>query len=154
MERRERSLEAAMPAFKPDTPGAPCWADLLTSDPDRSRTFYGDLFGWTVEDPGEEYGGYVNFRLGDAYVGGCMRNDGTSGSPDVWTTYLTSADAQRTTDAAASHGGQVLLPPMPVMALGTMALVADPGGAAVGVWQAGQHQGFGVVAEVGAPAWF
>ena len=41
--------------------GAPCWVDLYTSDPDRSIAFYGDLFGWTAESAGEEYGGYINF---------------------------------------------------------------------------------------------
>ena len=41
--------------------GAPCWVDLLTSDPERSQAFYGRLFGWTVEDPGADYGGYMNF---------------------------------------------------------------------------------------------
>lgn len=33
----------------------------MTSDPDRSRAFYGELFGWTSEVAGEEYGGYFNF---------------------------------------------------------------------------------------------
>ena len=41
--------------------GAPCWVDLFTSDPDKGRAFYEELFGWTSEDAGEEYGGYVNF---------------------------------------------------------------------------------------------
>jgi predicted enzyme related to lactoylglutathione lyase len=43
---------------------------------------------------------------------------------------------------------------MDVMALGTMAVVTDPGGAAIGVWQPGLHKGFGVVGEPGAPSWF
>jgi predicted enzyme related to lactoylglutathione lyase len=47
-----------------------------------------------------------------------------------------------------------MLPAMPVGDLGTMGMVADPGGAAIGVWQPGQHKGFGVVAEAGAPGWF
>jgi predicted enzyme related to lactoylglutathione lyase len=38
--------------------------------------------------------------------------------------------------------------------LGTMAVVADPGGAGIGVWQPGLHQGFGVFGEPGAPSWF
>jgi predicted enzyme related to lactoylglutathione lyase len=38
--------------------------------------------------------------------------------------------------------------------LGTMALVSDPGGASVGLWQPGTHKGFGIVGEAGAPSWF
>jgi hypothetical protein len=38
--------------------------------------------------------------------------------------------------------------------VGTMAMVADPSGAAVGLWQPGEHKGFTVMAEPGAPGWF
>ena len=43
--------------------GAPCWIDLMSSDTDKSRAFYGELFGWTADEPNEEFGGYINFRL-------------------------------------------------------------------------------------------
>ncbi len=134
--------------------GAPCWVDLLTSDPDKGRAFYGELFGWTAHEAGEEYGGYINFLKDGLPVAGCMRNDGQSGSPDVWSVYLATDDAKATVDAAADHGGQVLVPAMDVMELGTMAVVADVGGAAIGVWQPGVHKGFGVLGEPGTPTWF
>ena len=134
--------------------GAPCWVDLLTSDPDTSRAFYGELFGWKVEDPGEEYGGYVNFLKDGIQVAGCMRHDRESGSPDVWSVYLATDDARKTAEAAVANGGQVLDAPMDVMELGTMAILADVGQAVVGVWQPGLHQGFGVLGEPGTPAWF
>ena len=35
-----------------------------------------------------------------------------------------------------------------------MAVLTDPGGAAIGMWQPGLHKGFGVVGEPGAPSWF
>ena len=43
---------------------------------------------------------------------------------------------------------------MDVMDLGTMAVVTDAVGAAIGMWQPGLHQGFGVLAEPGTPTWF
>ncbi|MDQ2791275.1 MAG: hypothetical protein DLM60_06750 [Pseudonocardiales bacterium] len=43
---------------------------------------------------------------------------------------------------------------MDVGDLGTMAVVSDPGGAGIGVWQAGLHQGFGLLGEPGTPSWF
>jgi predicted enzyme related to lactoylglutathione lyase len=134
--------------------GAPCWIDVFTSDPDKSRAFYEQLFGWTSEDAGEEYGGYLNFQKDGILVAGCMRNDGQSGTPDVWSVYLATDDAKATVDAAAANGGQVLLPAMDVGELGTMAMVADPGGAAIGIWQPGLHRGFGILGEPGSPAWF
>ena len=134
--------------------GGPCWIDLSTSDPDKSKAFYGELFGWTAEDAGEEYGGYINFSKDGLPVAGAMRNDGQSGMPDTWSVYLATENAQATVDAAASNGGQVVVPAMPVMELGTMAVVTDPGQAAIGIWQPGLHKGFGILAEPGAPSWF
>jgi predicted enzyme related to lactoylglutathione lyase len=137
-----------------NAPGAPCWVDLSTSDPDRSRAFYEELFGWTAKEAGEEYGGYVNFLKDGEMVAGAMRNDGSAGTPDRWSIYLATDDAKATVEAAASQGGQVLLPAMEVMQLGSMAVVADVGGAAIGIWQPGLHTGFGILAVPGAPAWF
>jgi uncharacterized protein len=134
--------------------GAPCWVDLFTSDPDITCAFYAEVFGWTWESAGDEYGGYINFSKDGVPVAGAMRNDGESGAPDLWSIYLASADAQATVDAAAANGGQVELPPMPVMELGTMAFVIDPGQGRIGVWQPGLHKGFGIVGEPGAPSWF
>jgi predicted enzyme related to lactoylglutathione lyase len=134
--------------------GAPCWIDLFTSDPDRSRAFYGELFGWESEDAGAEYGGYINFSKDNQRVAGGMRNDGTSGSPDVWSVYLATDDAKATVAAAVAHGGQVVVPAMEVGELGTMAVVSDPGQASIGIWQPGLHTGFGVISEPGTAAWF
>jgi predicted enzyme related to lactoylglutathione lyase len=142
-------------AKRGDSPsGTPCWVELLTSDPERSKEFYGRLFGWTVEDPGADYGGYKNFLLHDARVAGCMKNDGDAGVADLWSVYLAVGDADATVARAAAAGGEVVVAPMDVMALGQMAVVVDVGGAVIGVWQPGEHRGFGYVGEPGAPVWF
>jgi uncharacterized protein len=134
--------------------GAPCWVDLSTSDPDKSRAFYGELFGWNPVDPGPEYGGYINFHKAGVPIAGCMRNDGQSGMPDGWMVYLATDNAKDTTESVTAHGGQVIFPAMEVMALGSMAIVTDVGQAAIGVWQPGEHKGFGLLGEPGTPSWF
>jgi len=133
--------------------GAPCWIDLFTSDPEGATAFYGGLFGWTAEPADPRFGGYFVHSLGGRVVAGCMRNDG-SGGPDTWSVYLTTDDAERTAADAATHGGEVIVPPMVVEENGTMAVLADPTGAQVGVWQPAAVRGFEVLAEPGAPAWF
>lgn len=143
-----------MPTRDTAPKGAPCWIELSTSDPDAATAFYCELFGWTAELTGPEYGGYVNLSKGGVRVAGCMPNDGRQNRNDTWTIYLAAKDATATCAAARGAGGQVHLEAMPVMELGTMALVADPSGAAIGVWQPGTHQGFGLLDEVGSPAWF
>jgi predicted enzyme related to lactoylglutathione lyase len=125
----------------------------MTPDAHRTRAFYSELFDWEIDDPGPDYGGYANFTKDGVKVAGSMGSQ--PGEPSsFWTVYLTTDDAAKTVDAARAQGGTVYLEPQPVMALGTMAMVADPGGAAIGIWQPGEHQGFGLLAEPGAPGWF
>jgi len=144
----------AMPTRQTAPVGAPCWIDLMTSDTERSRAFYGQLFGWTAEEPAEEFGGYFNFRKDGVRVAGCMASQPGAGMTDAWSVYLATDDARRTVDAAAANGGQVVVQAMDVADLGTMAVVTDSGGAGIGVWQPGHHQGFGVFGEPGTPSWF
>lgn len=133
--------------------GAPCWIDLATSDTEGARDFYSALFGWTFQVGDEQYGGYINCFRGEAQVAGIMPNTPDSGFLDGWTTYFASADAQATADLADDSGGQALLAPMEVPQMGTMAMLVDPGGASVGVWQAAQHTGFQLFGETGTPVW-
>jgi uncharacterized protein len=140
-------------ADNPAPLGAPCWIDLNTSDLDRAVQFYGGLFGWTAEDAGEDYGHYHNFSRDGALVAGLMRKQPGAGYPDFWLTYLSSSDAKATATAASDAGGQAVLEPMAVMDLGAMAVLADPTGGAVGVWQPGRHRGYEVHSQAGAPVW-
>jgi predicted enzyme related to lactoylglutathione lyase len=133
--------------------GGPVWVDLMTSDTAGARDFYGRLLGWEAEDPNPDFGGYFNFTKDGARVAGCM-GAMEEGLPDVWSVYLSTDDIARTVADARTHGGQVFVEPMPVGDLGTMAVLLDAAGATIGVWQPGQHAGFGLVAEPGAPSWF
>jgi len=134
--------------------GAPCWIDLYSSDVDKAKEFYGRVFGWKAEPPEEGFGGYFVFSKDGKVVAGCMANSGEEGYPDAWTIYLTTDDVERTAKDAAANGGQVHLEPMDVATNGKMAMVGDPGSAAVGVWQPGTQKGFEVRNEVGTAAWF
>ena len=135
-----------------DFPGRPIWIELYTADPDAAQAFYAGLFGWTLQESGPEFGNYTLFLRDGAPVAGLMRN--TEEAPSAWSVYLETNSAEDTVAMAAANGGQVLLDAMPVGDLGRMAVVTDPGGAAVGVWQPGEHKGFAARGEVNAPGWF
>jgi uncharacterized protein len=131
--------------------GAPCWMDLSTSDRGRATAFYSALFGWDAYDTGADYGHYTLFGKGDAGIAGMMQ--GQEGMPDAWTVYFAVADAEKTLAAAKSAGGEILSDAMVVGDRGTLGVLADPSGAAVGVWQPDQLNGFQLYGEVGAPCW-
>ncbi len=142
-----------MPTRDTAPTGAPCWVDLMTSDPARARDFYTALFGWTAEEPNDEFGGYFNFRKDDVRIAGCMQAM-PDGAKDVWSVHLATDDAEKTVEVAQAHGGSVLVPPMAVGDLGVMSAVVDPSGAAVGAWQPGTHPGFRSYGEPGTPSWW
>jgi len=133
--------------------GAPTWIDLATSDLDRAVAFYGAVFGWAFSSPGAEYGGYVNAAKDGHLVAGLMPTDPDFGVPDGWSTYLHTADVTQTVSKAAAAGATVCMDAMEIPAKGWMAVLADPSGAPIGLWQPTGHAGFGVVGEAGAPVW-
>jgi predicted enzyme related to lactoylglutathione lyase len=142
-----------MPATRELPAGAPVWFDLSTSDADKSAQFYTALFGWDVRDPGPDYGGYKNFLTHGAQIAGMMSNPGQE-FPDGWMIYLKSDDAEGTVEAVRAAGGSVMFEAMDVVDLGRMAVVVDPAGAAVGIWQASTMEGFEVENEPNAPVWW
>ncbi len=132
--------------------GAPCWVDLMSSDVEKTKAFYGELFGWTAEEPNEEFGGYTSFQKGGDRVAGLMAAP-DEGPADVWSVYLSVDDAEKTIEVAKSNGAPVYVDAMAVGDLGTMGVLADAGGAMIGLWQPGTHRG-GLVATTGAPCHF
>ncbi|MFC9836144.1 VOC family protein [Rhodococcus sp. NPDC127530] len=139
---------------RPSLTGAPCWIDLTSSDPRQVIPFYTGLFGWrsdTNDDP--QYGGYSIFSMNGKPIAGLGPQQQGNPYGNVWTTYIASEDAEATAAKAAEAGGQVMMPAMVVGDQGTMAILGDPAGAVIGVWQADGHDGFGLVDEPGAPVW-
>jgi predicted enzyme related to lactoylglutathione lyase len=143
-----------MPTRDTAPTGAPCWVDLMTSDVERARAFYGELFGWTSDEPNAEFGGYFNFSLDGVLVAGGMPAMPEAGPPNIWSIYLAADDARKVVEVATANGAQVIAPAMDVSDMGTMAVMIDPTGAVIGTWQPGTHKGFGIHAETNAPSWF
>lgn len=135
--------------------GAPCWIDLLTSDIGRSRDFYSALFGWDYEVGDQEmYGGYtMAFKDGKSVAGLMQSGQDGEGYPDNWTTYLRVEDISATIAAAKDAGAMIYMEPMDVPEQGTMAMIGDPGGASIGLWEFAGHTGFQAHEVDGAAAW-
>ncbi len=132
--------------------GVPSWVDLSSPDLDKSRQFYGSLFGWNCPEGPAEAGGYSVCDLGGKTVAGI----GPQMNPDFppfWMTYVNVDDAAATAAKVTSAGGSVLAGPMDVMDAGRMVVLADPLGAVIGLWQPGQHTGAQVANEANTYGW-
>ena len=135
-----------------------CWSELSTTDTTAAKTFYTSLFGWGVEEnevPGADEP-YRMFTIGDRYVGGAFRQmdeERAQGVPPHWNLYVSVDDADGYAKRAEAAGGSVIAPAFDVMDVGRMAVIADPTGAVVSLWQPGQHHGYGIVGEEGSVTW-
>ncbi|SFO87708.1 VOC family protein [Tranquillimonas alkanivorans] len=114
------------------------WSELMTRDVPRSVDYYGQLCGWTFDAmpmPDSETGYRVANREGRP-VAGIMDMTGMEqlkDAPAHWFTYLAVADVDAAAKATEAAGGQVLRAPWDVPGVGRIAIVTDPGGAAVGL---------------------
>src|SRR4051812_18535242 len=133
-------------------PGEPIWIDLGTPDLDASIAFYGALFDWTAEKGPAEFGGYTNFSKDGKKVAGLMPLM-QEGQPPVWSSYICTDDADKTTALVADNGGTVHAAPMDVGSLGRMAIYTDPAGGFFGAWQPADHIGAELIDSEGTFTW-
>jgi predicted enzyme related to lactoylglutathione lyase len=136
--------------------GVPCWVDTLQPDPDAAIAFYAGVFGWEFGTPGEMPGDppgkyYVAQVRGRDVAGVGSQPADAQPLPPSWNMYVRVDSADEAAARAQSAGGTVLVEPFDAPPAGRMAVLADPTGAPVCVWQPGVRQGAQLVNE--ARAW-
>ena len=134
-------------------PGVPCWVDTWRTNPDEAVEFYTELFGWDAQDtmpPGSPRSYYMcRLRGRDVAAVGSPVPEGAPAEP-VWGTYVWVDNADDTAATVIAAGGRAVVEPFDSLDGGRMAIVADPAGAVLGVWQPGAHKGAQVVNEPSA----
>src|SRR5215216_1661845 len=114
-------------------PGTFSWAELATSDAATAKAFYTSVFGWDYEDNEIPDDGVYSMATRDGkYVAALFDAD----QPPHWNCYVTVESADDATARATELGGNVMAEPFDVMDVGRMAVIADPTGAALCVWEA------------------
>jgi predicted enzyme related to lactoylglutathione lyase len=132
--------------------GVPCWVDTWQPDADAAVDFYKGVFGWDAEDtmPAGVSGKHYMCRLRGHDVAAIASRP--EGAPDVtaWTTYVWVDDVDATGARVSGASGSVVKEPFDALDGGRIAIVADPAGAIIGLWQPGAHKGAQRVNEPGA----
>jgi len=113
------------------------WFDYVSKDARTAQAFFGELFRWKTKDvPMPGAASYTMIALDDMSIGGY-----TEPPPNAhWLSYLQVADARATAAKVASLGGTVTKPPFAIGGFATMALVVDPLGASLALWQPNEVQ--------------
>lgn len=116
-------------------PGTWSWSELLTTDVEASKGFYGDVFGWGAETHGAgPMGAYTEWQVHGRTVGGMMQKPPMLPAevPPFWAVYFAVADTDAAVARVADLGGSVVMPPTDIEP-GRFATVTDPFGAAFSV---------------------
>jgi hypothetical protein len=111
------------------------YVELQTPDLGRAKEFYASLFGWQIEDVGTSpRQPYAMIRPGAGTGGGIMQQPASDG-PSQWTAYVSVDDIRAATEQARALGADVLTEPTEMKNTGWLAIIRDPAGAVLGLWQ-------------------
>lgn len=118
------------------TPGIVSWNELVSRDPEASKKFYSQLFGWTAETmqmgPGAEY---TMMKAGDRPAAGLIRMPAEAGpAPTMWMSYVTVPDLPAAVAKAKALGAKICKD-ITQLPMGRFAIISDPQGAGIGLWE-------------------
>ncbi|HEX8084262.1 MAG TPA: VOC family protein [Solirubrobacteraceae bacterium] len=132
-------------------PGTFSWADLTTSDADAAQRFFGPLLEWEFEAlPLPDGAVYVMASRDGHRVAAIGQSDD---QPPHWNNYVTVQSADDAAAKAERLGGTVLTPAFDVMDVGRMAVIQDPTGGTLCVWEPKTNPGAALVNQPGAMTW-
>ena len=88
--------------------GALCWNELVTTDVERAKSFFGELLGWEYETDDSSYASIVN--AGRHNGGMREQTERERGTAPRWLPYFTVESADEAARQAEQLGGRTLLP--------------------------------------------
>lgn len=110
--------------------GAFSWNELMTTDVEAAKAFYGSLFGWTLEGMQTNDMAYTMAKAGDREVAGLMAMPPEAGTmPPTWGAYVTVDDVEASAKQAEALGGKIMLAPRDIPDVGRFCVICDPQGA-------------------------
>lgn len=115
------------------------WRELIATDVEKAKGFYGELCGWRFQDVQMPMGTYTLIQNNGKEIGGLMASP-MPGMPSHWMSYASVPEVDAAVERVKAHGGSVAAGPMDI-SVGRLAVVADPAGAHFTVWHAKDGDG-------------
>ena len=138
-------------------PGTFSWVDLSTADLVGATAFYEGLFGWSHEDaPMGDDAVYRMFKADGKNVGAASEQrdeERSHGIPPHWNNYVTVSSVDDAGGRVNELGGNLMMDPFDVFDAGRMAVLSDPTGAVLCLWEARANIGAEIVNEPGTLTW-
>ena len=121
-----------MAEFSIPKAGTICWRELATREFEKAKSFYGQMFGWDLQQSKITPMQYAEIHTDGRAVGGMMPIDASWGEnppPSHWTPYVAVASADETAAKIKSNGGTMRQEPFDAPGVGRIGLCTDPSGA-------------------------
>jgi predicted enzyme related to lactoylglutathione lyase len=131
-------------------PGTFSYAELATSDVAAAKGFYTALFSWDYDEQPLGDGQFYSLAQRDGKVVAALYN---SEQAPHWNCYVTVESADAIAARAGELGANVVAPPFDVLTAGRMAVISDPTGAVLQVWEPRESIGATLVNQPGALTW-
>ena len=109
------------------------WLRPEDFDLSKSKEFYGRLFNWMQEDV-DVIERYTHVTTGSQETAAGMRERPLPEVPAGWLPYVEVADVKRTLAKAKKLGATIIVDYQPVPGVGSLGILADPTGVAIGVF--------------------
>jgi uncharacterized protein len=122
------------------TMGTFIWHDLLTPRPADAQDFYRDVIGWRTE-LSEGPQPFPLFLAEGRPVGGIEDTSAEPARPPMWLGYVEVADVRAAAERARSLGATLIKDVIEVPTIGRYAVVSDPQGAAVALFEVADPAG-------------
>ena len=112
-------------------PGALCWFELATTDPESASAFYKSVLQMDIDrDENVEEFPYWVLKVGDQMVGGIIQIGEDWGSvPPNWGVYFGVNDVDMIAGKAKDLGGRIIVEPRDLMDFARFAVLTDTEGA-------------------------
>ena len=108
--------------------------ELMTTDLNKAKAFYGKVFDWKLEDMDMGDMIYTMIRVGEGTGGGIMKNP-MPNAGSTWVPYVDVADVKAATAKAKALGADVMKDITQIEGMGSFSVVTDPTGAMLGLWE-------------------
>lgn len=120
--------------------GELCWTELATTNVQAAKDFYGKLFGWTFTDQEMGDATYTIITINDKNFGGIwsIPKDQQKHIPPHWMNYILVENIDESVEKARQYGAAIVKPVSEVCEMGRMAVITDPTGAHIALWEAGK----------------
>jgi len=105
--------------------------ELHSADPAKSKSFYGEVFGWKFEEIPEM--NYTMWKAPNEPAGGLMKT--MEGRPPQVLNYILSESVENTLRDITGAGGIVIQPKMEIPGQGWWALFQEPGGTMMAIYE-------------------